>query len=30
VKLVWDEAAWDDCIWWQQQDREVLKRINAL
>jgi len=30
VKLVWDEAAWDDYIWWQQQDRKALKRINAL
>jgi len=30
VKLVWDEAAWDDYIWWQQQDRKVLKRINTL
>ena len=30
MKLVWDEAAWDDYVWWQQQDRNVLKRINTL
>jgi toxin YoeB len=30
VKLRWDEAAWVDYVWWQQQDRKVLKRINAL
>ena len=29
MKLVWDESAWQDYIWWQVQDRKVLKRINA-
>ena len=24
------ESAWDDYVWWQTQDRKVLKRINAL
>ena len=28
--LVWDENAWEDYLWWQAQDRRVLKRINAL
>lgn len=28
--LIWDLNAWDDYLWWQQQDRKVLKRINAL
>jgi toxin YoeB len=28
--LIWDEDAWDDCVWWQRQDRGVLKRINVL
>jgi hypothetical protein len=28
--LVWDENAWDDYLWWQAQDRRVLKRINTL
>lgn len=30
MKLVWDEHAWADYLWWQQQDRKVLKRINVL
>lgn len=28
MKLVWDESAWDDYVWWQAQDRKVLKRIQ--
>jgi toxin YoeB len=30
MKLVWDEAAWEDFVYWQTQDRKVLKRINLL
>jgi toxin YoeB len=30
VKLVWDELAWDDYLYWQRQDRKVLRRINQL
>lgn len=30
MKIVWDEDAWEDYLWWQQQDRKVLKRINTL
>jgi toxin YoeB len=30
VKLVWDEAAWEDYTWWQVEDRKILKRINTL
>ena len=28
--LVWDVDAWEDYLWWQSQDRRVLKRINQL
>ena len=28
--LVWDEAAWEDYLWWQSEDRRTLKRINLL
>lgn len=28
--LVFDENAWEDYLWWQRQDRSVLRRINAL
>jgi toxin YoeB len=30
VRLVWDQNAWEDYLWWQAQDRRVLKRINQL
>lgn len=30
MRLVWDEAAWDDYLWWQAEDRRTLKRINLL
>jgi len=28
--LVWDNNAWEDCLWWPAQDRKVLKRVNLL
>ena len=30
MKLVWDEDAWADYLWWQSQDRKTLRRINLL
>jgi addiction module toxin, txe/yoeB family len=30
MKLVWTESDWEDYIWWQTEDRKVLKRINRL
>ena len=30
MRLVWDEAAWDDYKHWQTTDRRILKRINLL
>ena len=30
MNKVWAPEAWDDYIWWQNQDRKTLKRINAL
>lgn len=30
MQLLWDEAAWEDYLWRQSQDRKVLKRINRL
>jgi toxin YoeB len=29
-RLAWTAAAWDDYLYWQTQDRKILKRINAL
>lgn len=30
MKLIFDESAWEDYLWWQRQDRKILKRINTL
>lgn len=30
MQFIWDEHAWEDYLWWQAQDRRMLKRINAL
>src|SRR5665647_3902217 len=30
MKLVWDESAWEDYLWWQGQDRKTRRRINTL
>lgn len=30
MRLLWDERAWDDYLYWQTQDKKTLKRINAL
>lgn len=28
--LIWSDAAWDDYVAWQTEDRRVLKRTNSL
>jgi toxin YoeB len=30
VKIVFSARGWDDYLWWQQQDRKLLRRINQL
>lgn len=30
MKLVWDQSFLDDYVWWQTQDRKIVKRINML
>ena len=30
MKVVFSARAWGDYLWWQQQDRKLLKRINQL
>jgi toxin YoeB len=30
MKLIFAEAAWQDYGYWQQQDKQMLKRINQL
>lgn len=27
---LWSDDAWEDYLWWQRQDKRMLKRINKL
>jgi toxin YoeB len=29
-RIVWTQAAWTDYLYWQEQDRKTLRRINQL
>ena len=30
MKLIFSDDAWDDYLYWQQQDKRTLQRINKL
>lgn len=30
MKLIFSDHAWDDYLFWQQNDKKILQRINAL
>ena len=30
MMLAWSDDAWDDYLYWQKQDKQILKRINTL
>jgi len=30
MKLIFSELAWEDYLFWQKNDRKILKRINDL
>ncbi len=30
MKLSWADATWEDYLYWQQNDKKILKRINRL
>jgi len=30
MRLVWEDDAWEDYLYWQTQDRKILKRVNLL
>jgi toxin YoeB len=30
VKLVWDQSAWEDYLYWQTADRKLVRRTNDL
>lgn len=30
MRLIFSDKAWDDYIYWQQTDKQILKKINSL
>ena len=30
MRKIWSDEAWEDYLYWQNQDKKTLKRINAL
>ena len=30
MRLLWEDRAWNDYLYWQKQDKKTLKKINAL
>lgn len=30
MKLIFSEQAWEDYLYWQKTDKQIIKRINAL
>lgn len=30
MKKLWSDRAWDDYLYWQRQDKKMVKRINEL
>jgi len=30
MKLIWASSAWDQYLYWQMNDKKILKRINQL
>lgn len=30
MRKIWFDEAWDDYLYWQQQDKKTIKRINLL
>ena len=30
MRLLWEDRAWDDYLYWKKQDKKTLKRINTL
>lgn len=30
MKKVWDDKAWEDYLYWQSHDKQMLRRLNTL
>ena len=30
MRLIWSDESWDDYLYWQQTDKQIVKKINTL
>lgn len=30
MRILWEDSAWEDYLYWESQDRKTLKRLNLL
>ena len=30
MKLIWSDKSWNEYLYWQTQDKKILKKINSL
>ena len=30
MRKIWSDEAWEDYLYWQEQDKKKLKKINSL
>ena len=30
MRILWHENGWEDYLWWQTQDKKMIRRINSL
>ena len=30
MQILWEDRAWNDYLYWQEQDRRILKKINSI
>ena len=30
MKIIWSEKSWDDYLYWQNTDKQLVKKINQL
>ena len=30
MKIIWSEKSWDDYLYWQNTDKQLIKKINPL
>ena len=30
MRILWEDRAWEEYLYWQSQDKKTLKRINTL